>query len=289
MRFFILSLLTACASAAPSDVHPDSLPPPRPPSVLECAPQPNDPSIGCAFGCATPCPTPAHAVASCTAAGTCDFRCPPDLAKLDGACVAAACEQRQLACGTIVDDAGASFDCGTCVGACVDHACVIAPDAREDNDTAAQAIVLGDFNDALDPTVWIDDLSIATADDEDWFRFHVTDGFDGGNPVATIELLHRASQLGWLDSRHELSVWFKCDTANVASTVRCGEWFSEQARNTLSDPLLGTGCSAEGTFVVWSTIRPSCTGIVDSGIVTFRVRKRTPPRGDTYDVRVAVE
>ena len=287
---------SACASAAPADV-PDSGP--RPPGAPECIDdhhwcgtacirqKPNVPSVGCTFGCGAPCEPPPSGIATCTSGGTCDFTCPAGLAKVDGRCVAAICDERDYACGTTVDDAGTAFECGTC-SECIDHACVIAPDAREDNNTPERATLLGDFDDATDRSLFVDDLSIHTHD-EDWFRFHITDGFDAGNPDGSIELADRARELGWLSSSHELSVWFKCDTANASSTVRCGEWFTEQTRNTLSDPVLGVGCVADGTYVVWSEVWPSCQGIADSGIVTFRVRKRTPPRGDGYDLRVAVD
>jgi hypothetical protein len=295
----LIILLSACASASPSDVRPDSGP--RPPGAAECSEdhhacgtacllhKPNIPSVGCTFGCGAPCPTPPSGIATCTSGGTCDFTCPAHLAKVDGQCVAAICDERDFACGTTVDDAGTTFACGTCAASdCVDHQCTVAPDAREDNNTPARATLLGDFDDAADRTLALDDLSIHGGD-EDWFRFHITDGFDAGNPDGSIELVDRTRDLGWLSSSHELTVWFKCDTGNVASTVRCGEWFTEQARNTLTDPLLGVGCTSDGTYVVWSEIWPSCQGIEDSGIVTFRVRKRTPPRGDHYDVRVAVD
>jgi hypothetical protein len=295
-KLMLAILFAACASAVPADV-PDAGP--RPPGVPECSedhhacgttciPQkPNLPSVGCTFGCGAPCEPPPSGIATCTAGGTCDFTCPAGLAKVDGRCVAAICDQRGFACGTTVDDTGAAFVCGTC-RECVDHQCVIAPDAYEDNNTSTTAALLHDFDDAADRSLWIEDLSIHTHD-EDWFRFHITDGFDGGNPDGAIELADRTRELGWLSSPHELTVWFKCDAGNVSSTVRCGEWFTEQARNTLADPALGVGCTADGTYVVWSEIWPSCQGIADSGIVTVRVRKRTPARGELYDLHIAVD
>lgn len=303
-------LLAACAAGEPAasgpdaGAGPDAAAPPRPPSATECAEdhhacgttcvpqQPNDPSVGCAFGCGTPCPAPDGAVATCTAAGTCDLACPPGLAQVDGACVAAACEQRGYTCGTLVDDSGAQFACGSCTGAAAcgpDHQCAIGPDAAEDNDSLAQAADLGDLDDADDPSLWRDDLSIDAAADEDWFRFHLTDGFDGGNPAASVELSDRTSALGWLASRHELTMWFACDSADAGSVVRCGEWFTQAAQNTLVDPQLGIGCTVDATYVVWAELAPSCSGLTDSGTVTIRVRKRTPPRGDLYDLRVAVD
>ncbi len=308
MRTFVCLFLVACAGGQPADTHPDASapdaePPPQPPSVIDCAPdqhacgttcvapQANDPAVGCTFGCGTPCAVPANAIGACTAGGTCDFTCAAGLARVGGACVAAACEQAGYACGRLVDDTGAVFECGACTGAAqcgASHQCAIAPDAREDNDSLAHATDLGNVNDADDPLLWIDDLSIDSPADEDWFRVHITDGFDGGNPDASIELLDRESRLGWLASAHELTVWFRCDTADAGSRVRCGEWFSTAAENTLDDPALGTGCTIDATYLVWSDVRPSCSGITDSGTVTMRIRKRTPPRGDTYDLRVDV-
>lgn len=278
--------------------------PESPPSAASCAEdehacgdtcvmqQPNDPGVGCSFGCNAACPVPANGIPACTAAGTCDFRCPAGFARVGQACLAAACEQKGYTCGNFIDDTGAPFDCGGCLGSSqcgANHQCVIAPDSREDNDTLAQAKSLGDLDDSYDPVMWIDNLSIDATADEDWFRFHVTDGFDAGNPVGSIELRNRATSLGWLDAAHELTVWFKCDTQDALSWVRCGEWYTTESENTLLDPQLGVGCTVDATYVVWADIAPSCTGTTDSGVVTFRIRKRTAPRGDLYDLRVSVD
>lgn len=306
----VMIVLGACAAGDPSaEPGPDAgLAPdaaiPQPPSSAACAADqhacgddcvsalPNEPSTGCALGCGTACPVPANAIATCAAAGTCDFRCPAGLAKVNGACVASACEDAGYTCGTLIDESGGAIACGSCeagVGCGADHECVIGADSREDNDTLVLAKSLGDLDDAADPSMWIDDLTIDARADEDWFRFHITDGFDGGNPDASIELATRGTQLGWLTSAHELTVWFKCDTAEAGSTVRCGEWYSIEETNTLADPVLGRGCTVDAQYLVWATVSPSCSGIEDSGTLTFRVRKRTAPRGDRYDLSVAVE
>jgi hypothetical protein len=301
VRVLLLFLLGCATSTQASEEDPR---PEAPPSAATCADDEhacgetcmtelaNEPANGCAFGCNAACPAPANAIATCSIEGTCDFRCPTGFARVGQACVAEVCEQKGYTCGAFVDDTGAVFDCGGCIAGSqcgANHQCAIAPDSREENDTVAHAKSLGDLDDAYDPVQWIDNLSIDASADEDWFRFHLTDGFDGGNPLATIELRDRESSQGWLESQHELTVWFKCDTQELLSSVRCGEWYSEKSANTLLDPQLGVGCTVDATYVVWADVAPSCAGATDSGTVTFRIRKHTVPRGDLYDLRVSVE
>ena len=168
-----------------------------------------------------------------------------------------------------------------------DYRCDIPPDGSEWNDISTAATNLGNFIDSTNGESWLDDRSIGEMD-EDFFEFHVTDGFDGGNPRADIELATRGSSLGWLESPHELTVWFRCDAGGSGSNVRCGEWFAAVDENSLDDLFLGKGCTVYGTYLVWATISAGCAGTSDSGTVTIRVRKRTPPRGDRYDVHVSV-
>jgi len=251
----------------------------------------NEPQFGCELGCGSACDVPPNAAATCTAQGTCDFTCKPGLVRVGDQCVATACEQGDYTCGTLASGA----DCGTCLGSAScgdDNRCDIPPDASEWNDAATAATWLGNFNDSDDAEHWLENQSIgetvAGIHDEDYFSFHVIDGFDGGNPRADIELTTRASSLGWLLSPHELTVWFRCDSGGTTSNVRCGEWFSAIDENSINDVVLGKGCTAEGTYLMWATISAGCSGTTDSGTVTVRVRKRTPPRGDRYDVHVYV-
>ena len=183
-------------------------------------------------------------------------------------------------CGSFFDVGGAKVDCGPCAGISrcdASHQCVIERDPREDNDARARATWLGELNDVDNAFLTLDELSIDSLADEDWFALHVTDGFDAGNPRIQVALDHLAA-------RHELAVWFRCDDENLATRARC----SEAAQNTLADPLLGVGCEIEATEL-WATIVPSCTGLADSGTLTFRIRSHVPPRGELYRVRVSVE
>jgi hypothetical protein len=305
--------VSACAAgvnvAADVEEEPDAegenpeMPPP-PPGAPGCAEdqhacgeycvgdRPNEPDLGCALGCGTPCTAPENGVASCRIDGTCDFSCPSPWARVGGACVLTACADAGYACGALVDDANQNIACGSCfgsVGCAADHQCDVARDAREPNNTVAQATNLGAFNDYDDPTMWVDNLSIDERVDADWFRFQIVDGFDAGNPDATIQLAKHAASLGWLDASHELTVWFKCNTANAGSRVRCGEWYTTSSENTLNDPTLGVGCAVSAQYVVWADIAASCTGTTDSGTATIRVRKTQAPLGDTFDLHVGVD
>ena len=239
----VLPLLLACAAAAPSDLPDARIP-------IECA----EDHHRCGDACVMQQPNdPAH---GCTFG--CGDPCPtPDTVggPPDHAAIA-----------TCTPD-------GTCA--------VRIPDSHEDNNSPTRATDLGDLDDAGDEIAWLGQLSIDAETDEDWFRFHVTDGFDGGNPRVRIEVT--------VPDVHDLSVWFRCDATNVASVVRCGERSVQRAQNTLADALLGTGCEIAGTDVLWSEVVPSCTGIADDGMVMVRVRKDTPPWGETYSLRVAVE
>ena len=308
----VVAMLAACAQtgvpvtedpSADPDMEQDDDELPTPPGGMSCeegfhacgesclAPQQNKPDRGCAQGCGQACTVPENAVATCTEEGACDFTCPSPLARVNDACVLLACADVGYTCGAYTVG-GSSVNCGSCFGntSCgANHQCTIAPDFQESNNTVAAANDLGDLNDADDPSSWLDNLSIHTATDEDWFRFHITDGFDFGNPDATIQLAEHAASIGWLDSTHELTVWFKCDTADAGSSVKCGEWNVQSDENSLTSSTLGVGCTVNAQNVVWGDVAPSCTGTTDSGTVTVRVKKRSAPRGDTYDLYYAVD
>ena len=161
-------------------------------------------------------------------------------------------------------------------------------DTSEPNDSPAQANDLGSFDDYDKSSFWIENLSVHV-EDEDWFRFRVLDGLDGGNPDVAVQLSDRVDQLGWLASSHELTVWFACDTQDVGTSVACGEWASIVDENSLLDPVLGVGCQVDARYVVWADLVPSCSGLSDDGVVTVRIRKASAPRGDTYDLYVGVD
>lgn len=280
----------------------DEVPPP--PGSATCAPdqhacgrtcvtdQPNNPATGCSLGCGNPCEAPEGAVATCSTSGTCDFVCDAGYALVGDACTPFACESAGYTCGTYTDQAGTVFECGSCVdgtGCGPTHQCAVARDAYESNDVRGDARALGDFDDLGDQNRWVDRLSISSLVDEDWFTARIVDGTDGGNPDVTIQLTNRLDQLGWLDSRHELTVWFQCDSTDTGTSVRCGEWYTTTDTNGATDPGLGIGCQVDATYLVWADIAPSCSGISDSGTATIRIRKTAAPRGDTYDLFVGVE
>jgi hypothetical protein len=204
---------------------------------------------------------------------------PPDVVPCVDACAASACAYEGYACGTYHDVGGTPIDCGPCAGVSlcdVGHRCVIDRDPREDNDLVTRATWLGDFDDVDDPFVRIEHLSIDSLADEDWFQLRVHDGLDLGNPRVAIALD--------VAVRHELAVWFRCDSANVASRVRCGA----ASQNAMFDPALGLGCVIDA-IDAYADVVPYCDGIVDSGTLTFRIRAHDPPRGELYSVRVAVD
>lgn len=257
--------------------------------------RPNDWSSGCSMGCGGACAVPAHGSPTCTTAGLCGIACDDGYSLVGDQCVAASCEQAGYSCGTY-DGGEGSVDCGSCLGTAtcgVDHQCQIARDSKEANDTLGAATNLGDYNDYDDRKDTFGALSIDSAHDEDWFTFHVTDGFDAGNPDAYVQLSHShvisGTDVGWLDSDHELTVWFKCDGADNGSSVTCGEWYSDLATDTLHDPVLGVGCTVNAQYSIWAHVSASCATTSDNGVVTVRVRKTQVPMGDTYDLGVDVE
>lgn len=203
---------------------------------------------------------------------------PPDAARCadDPACIARTCTYEQVACGTFRDVGGDAYDCGACIGAaaCVDHVCTIAADARESNNDSAHATWLGELDDLDDAYLRLPELTIDTRSDQDWFQFHVTDAFDGGNPRISITLDSAAP--------HELVAWFRCDLVDEASIAYCGE-----SQNAVYDPVLGIGCVVNGAAIS-ADIVPYCAGIADGGTVTIRVATHEPPRGNPYELRTMV-
>lgn len=305
--------LVACAQSGTGDDEPqvtpeeeDNDPPSGPPGSSQCEDgyhacgqtcladsATNDkPQLGCALGCGQPCPTPDNGVAICTDDGICGFECNDGFARVGSNCIASVCDSVSYGCGTYVDDEGTSFNCGTCANDATcgsNHQCLVPADAQEPNNGASMARNLGTFNDYDDPEKWVENLSIHTPTDEDWFTFKIEDGWDGGNPDITVQLTERTDSLGWLESPHEITVWWKCDSGDAGSKVTCGEWYTTESENTLNDNVLGKGCKAETEFLPWGDISTSCNGLTDSGTVTVRVRRTSPPLGDGYDLFVSVD
>jgi hypothetical protein len=262
----------------------------------QCAPnQENNVDVGCAMGCGDACKSPLHGHPVCTDAGVCAVACDTGYSLSGDQCVAEGCSQVGYSCGTL-ETASGSVDCGTCMDGATcggSHQCQIARDGKEVNDSLALATQLGEYNDAANQQAVIHGLSIDSTSDVDWFRFHITDGFDGGNPDGYITLSHNhvisGSDVGWLSSRHQLTVWFKCDGDDNGSSVECGEWYSTTDTDSLHDPSLGVGCTVDATYLVWAHVSASCKSLSDNGTVVFRVRKTNIPMGDTYDLTTKVE
>jgi hypothetical protein len=318
----LVCLLTACASSPgeeaaldrgeemndqeeDSEVEEDETPPG--PASTECKAdehacettcvpnRDNSPDVGCSLGCGGACPAPTNGVATCDASGVCGFTCEAGFARVGDQCVAGVCETMGYSCGTY-DDGQNTFPCGTCLDGATcsaNHTCTRARDAKETNDTVSTATQLGDFNDYDDKEVELEALSIDSQQDVDWFRFHITDGFDAGNPDGHVTLSHvnvvNGYDVGWLKEPHELTVWFKCDGADNGSSVECGEWYTTEDTDSLRDPALGVGCTVNATHLVWAHISASCSTTSDNGTVTVRVKRTFVPMGDTYDLSVLVE
>lgn len=304
------ALLAACASDPAQEgagSGSDQSSPPIPGGSASCgmnehacadscvANQTNDPNVGCAMGCGGACTSPANGSSTCTESGTCGVTCNSGYSLVGEQCIADSCQQVGYSCGTYATSSD-SVDCGTCLDSAVcgaDHTCQIARDAKEPNDTLSAATQLGDYNDADDREDTTRSLTIDSASDEDWFTFHVTDGLDFGNPDAYVDVSHSTLlgdwDVGWLESPHELTLWFKCDGADNGSTVECGEWYTTYDTNSLNDPELGVGCTIDATYVIWAHVAASCATTSENGTVTVRVRKTDVPMGDTYDLTVKVE
>jgi hypothetical protein len=191
--------------------------------------QQNEPAVGCKFGCGQACPEPENGSATCTDSSVCDITCDPGYSEVNGSCVAFSCSNVGYTCGDFTDDAGTTFSCGSCFGSTTcnsNHTCNVASDSYEPNDSQSAAKDLGSFNDADNATRTVERLTIDESSDYDWFKFRVADGFDFNNPDVYVSLSHRGTSLGWLDSSHELTVWFKCDSGDDGTNVDCGEWYT---------------------------------------------------------------
>lgn len=252
------------------------------------ADQANSPDVGCTFGCGEACPAPANGSATCSAGSVCEIECNPGYSQENGACVAFSCSSVGYSCGNYTDDAGTTFSCGTCFGSTTcgsDHECNVAADSFEPNNSSSTAKDLGSFNDADNASRWVERLTIDDTSDYDWFKFRVVDGFDFNNPDVRVSLGNRGTQLGWLASSHDLTVWFKCDGSDEGTNMDCGEWYTTEKTNNASGAL-GKGCQTYGTYVVWAEFEPNCSGTNESGTVYVRVKKNFAPRGDSYDLYV---
>jgi len=245
----------------------------------------NTVELGCRFGCGEPCAGGANGTATCTAVGTCGLECNPGYANVNGECVVLSCSDVGYVCGDLQDGHGGSVSCGTCFGSATcaaDHTCSVPADAMEPDDTREAAKDLGSFNDYDDANRTVSALTVGDANDEDWYRFRVFDGFDAGNPDVRVTL---SLGNGALATNHELTVWFKCDSGD-ATSISCGEGSATHSTNNSGDATLGNGCAVNAKNVVWAGFTPNCSGTDDSGVAFVRVRKLAEARGDTYDLYV---
>jgi hypothetical protein len=252
----------------------------------------NTPEVGCMYGCGEACPGTANGAATCSATGVCELTCNSGYTEINGQCVMFSCAKVEYACGNYINDDGTTFSCGACFGSTVcgtDHKCAVAADGLETNNTRDSATDLGSFNDADNKERTVGNLTIHETTDYDYFKFRVVDGFDGNNPDVRVDL-HRPTTLGWLESSHELSVWFKCDSGGDSS-VTCGEWYTDTGTNTLNDATMGKGCSVNARYVPYAQFEANCSGTNDSGTAYVRVRKGATflPRGDKYELFVSVK
>ena len=174
-------------------------------------------------------------------------------------CKPKTCDDLGLTCGTGDDACGGKVSCGTCATAC-------ATDAKEPNDTKAQAIDLGAFADTEDKTVEV--KSLASADgDEDWFKLEVSDKGFGSNP--TIEATAT-------DAKLEVSVFHECTSLpNYSYCYAQGKQDNE----------VGFGCTNMGS----TTLKTDCKGTNEAGNAYVRVRKGANDKScHSYDLKVFV-
>lgn len=281
-------------AALAADARLDAGPTGCPPQTHDCdgtcvANSPNTPSRGCALGCGTPCPTVEHGDASCSIEGTCDLVCDVGYAAVAGQCTPSACEAMNYVCGSFVDDAGTSIECGLCDGSAIiypcraDHTCAIPLDPQEPNDTAAQATSWGDFSDGGFRQDTYHGRAHAEAD-EDLYRFHVEDATNFQlEPLVQVELWPSIGA----DGQYELAVWARCDAGDDGLEVGCGSVFSGGTR--VIDPVLGAGCIHQGGYMVGAEVLTACLTSDDSVSVVVRVRALQPVRGETYRVITTIQ
>lgn len=294
--FALLVVLAACGDdgSGPSgtldaDVAPDAGELVRDSGPEECGPGehpcgalcvddlPDEPLNGCRLGCGEPCPEPEGGHATCSLAGTCDIACDAPFVR-DGSacrCEPATCATLGAACGAVDDGCGGTLACGGCASGatCTDGACACVPDAGEPNDVRTETTDLGTLSDSPDSSRTVSEYALGRSDDEDWYRFSITDGTDGGNPQITVTLSAIPS-----GSDYDLEIFYLC--SGNASVCTAGEAI------TLMD-----GCASRnaGTATETAALGSECSGIDDSGLLLVRVLSRTWGGScDPYTLRVAV-
>jgi hypothetical protein len=158
-------------------------------------------------------------------------------------CKPTKCAELGATCGTHGDGCGGVLNCGACATNC-------ATDAKEPNDTQAQATLLGGDSDTESKGLFAFEME-ASDGDEDWFKLYVADRGFNGNPTVRVSAT---------DKKLELSAFHQCDSLPN---------YSYCDGNGVQDNTIGRGCRAVGD-VALST---DCKGINENGWAYVRVRK----------------
>lgn len=162
---------------------------------------------------------------------------------VDEQCTPKTCKELNKTCGKVDDGCGGLADCGQCA------AC--APDAKAGNSAAEKASDLGAMTDSPVTNKRIDALSLGE-NEEDWFKFKVSDKGFGGNPLI------KATASG---GSVEVSAFYLCESESNNSEC--------PVEGEKPDTTVGAGCKGASTASVWT----GCGGITEDGTAFVRVRK----------------
>jgi len=229
----------------------------------------NEPENGCRLGCGEPCDAPDMGNPSCGMDGRCTWECAPPFRRVGDECVCTptTCEAIAYECGAPDNGCGMPLDCGSCTdgAACTTGRCACTPDGFEPNDSNTTPTVRPGLDDSDDPPDVILTANLDEMRDEDWFRFPITDGTDGGSPRMTVTL--RNIPVG---SDYTLSAYFVCGDAGDVSTCAMGT----------ADNFVGRGCTggASGSSPETVEIVADCDrtfSFDDGGTLLVRVRAAT--------------
>ena len=254
----------------------------------------NEPDNGCRLGCGEPCRSPDLARGTCGADGQCGFECvAPGAPTADGLgceCRPQTCTALGAFCGEVADGCGGFANCGTCAdGAdCVAGICECETDPGEPNESSDSPHDLPAFTDSPRTDMDFNLFRIGGNDDEDWFRFAVSDDFDAGNPDITVSLDLRPT-----GENYNLAVFYVCGSGEERSTCSEGS-----TANTI-----GRGCSSQngGDMAERVVLNADCHppgGICgcesdgdDAGTAYIRVQKSGEWMGSCgpYRLRVSVD
>lgn len=164
-----------------------------------------------------------------------------------GKCVANGCEPKSCqdlgkTCGKQDDGCGGSVDCGKC------SACP--PDSKAGNNAAEKAADLGAMTDSPTTHEKFEALSLGE-NEEDWFKFSVTDAGFMGNPRIKATVTGAAL---------EVSAFYLCNAdENDSECPVTGE---------APDATVGKGCKGKGT----ATVTTYCSSTDETGTAFVRVK-----------------